>query len=44
MARVEHYFAEVLSRIEGRSATDDGTLTGKPVVAGSLILKSDGMR
>jgi 5-methylcytosine-specific restriction protein B len=33
LARVEHYLAEVLSRIEGRSASPDGARTTAPLLA-----------
>jgi hypothetical protein len=36
LARVEHYLAEVLSRIEGRSLAADGTLTTAPLLTLSL--------
>lgn len=36
LARVEHYLAEVLSRIEGRSPAPDGTMTTAPLLTLSL--------
>ncbi|MBA1147483.1 DUF3578 domain-containing protein [Ectothiorhodospiraceae bacterium WFHF3C12] len=39
LARVEHYFAEVLSRIEDRSPTDDGGYASSPLIQAALAEK-----